>query len=87
MVPGGELTATAEHKVTGAPPFSTEVNVTVPVGLVEPETTGAIVAVNVTCWLTAEVEGDADTVVVVAVEPTTWFAVPVLPAKFVLPDV
>jgi hypothetical protein len=46
-----------------------------------------MVAVNVTCWLTAEVEGDADTVVVVAVEPTTWFAVPVLPAKFVLPDV
>jgi hypothetical protein len=41
--------------------------VTVPVGCVEPGTSDATVAVNVTPWFTEEPVGDVLTVVVVAV--------------------
>jgi hypothetical protein len=47
-----------------------------------------MVAVKATCWLTAEGEGAARSVVVVVVRPTAWtspFAGEALPVKFKSP--
>ena len=73
-------------RLTAAPPLSEEVKVTEPVGTIEPVTAGVTVAVKVTCWLTAEGDGDAMTVVVVLVPATTCVVVPAPFVKLVSPE-
>jgi hypothetical protein len=64
------------------------VNVTVPEGFVEPLNgviAGVTVAVKVTDWLTVDVDGDAESVVVVEVVLTSCAVVPELEPKFASP--
>lgn len=61
-------------------------NVTVPVGFVEPVTVGVTVAVKVTGWLTLEEDGEAAMAMVVGVAVTIWDTVPGVPGeKFASP--
>jgi hypothetical protein len=57
--------ADVQFRLTGEPPLSVEVKVTVPVGLVGPAMAGVIVAVKITAWLTAAEGTDETTVVAV----------------------
>jgi hypothetical protein len=64
------------------------VNVTVPLGFVEPmkgAIPGVTVAVKVTAWLTVEGDGDAASVVAVEVVLTVCAAMPKLAPKFASP--
>jgi hypothetical protein len=83
------LTATVLHKVTGEPPPSVSVKVTVPVGFVDPANgaiAGVMVVVKVTPWLTVVAAGAATTADVVAVVFTIWVADEKLVPKFASPE-
>jgi hypothetical protein len=71
VFPAEVLTALGTHRFTGVVTLLfVKVNVTLPVGLVDPPMVGVTVAVKVTDWLTVDVEGTALSAVVVVAKPT-----------------